>query len=146
MTANSPAPTVNIDNQYGSPKNDNSQAIIRALLITGKHIAKSICLENIIPTQAINVANVPNGISKEAVGEKQLANKQPRVKPIVYFLLKKQSKTMISENLNWIGPYAIGDIAIVKAAYAAAIRPLMQISLIRAVLEFSIVQRWALYQ
>ena len=46
------------------------------------------------------VAIVPNMTSKEAVGEKILAIKQPSVKPIPYRLLKKQNKTNISANLN----------------------------------------------
>ena len=53
-----------------------------------------------MPRQAINVAAVPNKTSNEAVGEKQLANKQPRVKPIACFLLKKQRSTKISEKRN----------------------------------------------
>ena len=100
MTANSPRPTVNAENQYGSAKNDNSHAIIKALLITGNQIATIKCLENIIPTHAIKVATVPNKMSNEAVGEKQLASKQPRVKPTVCFLLKKQRRTNISEKRN----------------------------------------------
>lgn len=63
-------------------------------------MANSICFEKMMPKQAINVATVPNKTSNEAVGEKQLAIKQPRVNPIAYFLLKKHSKTKISENLN----------------------------------------------
>ena len=100
MTANSPRPTVNTENQYGSAKNDNSQAIIKALLTTGNKIATAKCLQNIIPKQAIKVAAVPNKTSNEAVGEKQLANKQPRVRPIACFLLKKQRSTKISEKRN----------------------------------------------
>ena len=73
---------------------------MNALKTTGKVIATSKCLENIIPIQARSVASVPNGTSNGAVGEKQLAIKQPNVKPTAYLLLKKQSKTNISENLN----------------------------------------------
>ena len=104
ITVNSPAPTVRAENQNGSWKNDNSQAMMNALLITGKQMANNICFENIMPIQAINVAIVPNGISNDAVGEKQLASKHPRVNPTAYFLLKKHNKTMISEKRNWIGP------------------------------------------
>ncbi len=100
MTPNSPRPTVKALIQYGSPKNDNSQAMMNALAITGKQAATNKCLENIMPRQAISVAIVPNGTSNTAVGENKLASKQPNVKPIECFLLKKQSKTMISENLN----------------------------------------------
>ena len=100
MTANSPRPTVRTENQYGSAKNDNSQAIIKALLTTGNKIATAKCLQNIIPRQAISVAAVPNRTSSDAIGEKQLANKQPRVKPIACFLLKKHKSTKISEKRN----------------------------------------------
>ena len=100
MTANSPRPTVNTENQYGSAKNDNSQAIIKALLTTGNKIATAKCLQNIMPKQAMSVAAVPNKTSKDAVGEKQLANKQPSVNPIACFLLKKQRRTKISEKRN----------------------------------------------
>ena len=100
MTPNSPRPTVNALIQNGSPKNDNSQAIINALATTGKIAATASCLENIIPKHAIKVAIVPNGTSNTAVGENRLASRQPNVKPMECFLLKKQSKTMISENLN----------------------------------------------
>ena len=95
MTPNSPRPTVKALIQNGSPKNDNSQAMINALEITGNKAATNNCLENIIPKQAINVAIVPNGTSSTAVGENKLASKQPKVKPMECFLLKKQSKTMI---------------------------------------------------
>ena len=100
MTAASPAPTVNADSQNGSLKNDNSQAMMKALLMTGNHIATTKCLENIMHKQANRVATVPKGISKVAVGEKQLANKQPSVKPIVCFLLKKHKSTSISDKRN----------------------------------------------
>ena len=100
MTPNSPRPTVKALIQNGSPKNDNSQAMINALATTGNKAATNNCLENIMPKQAINVAIVPNGTSSTAVGENKLASKQPNVKPMECFLLKKQSKTMISENLN----------------------------------------------
>ena len=100
ITPNSPKPTVKALIQYGSPKNMSSQAIIKALETTGNKAATTKCLENIIPMHAIKVANVPNKTSKDAVGENRLARKQPIVKPIVCFLLKKQSKTIISENLN----------------------------------------------
>ena len=100
MTASSPKPTVRTENQYGSAKNDNSQAIMKALLTTGKRIANAKCLQNIIPKHAIKVAAVPKKMSREAVGEKQLANKQPSVKPIACFLLKKHKSTKISEKRN----------------------------------------------
>ena len=116
MTANSPRPTVNTESQYGSPKNVNSQATIKALLITGKAAASNNHLLNIIPKHANNVATVPKIISKLAVGDKQLARKQPIVNPTEYLLLKKHNKTNISEKRNCIGPYAIGDMAIVNAA------------------------------
>ena len=138
MTPNSPKPTVKALIQYGSPKNMSSQAIIKALEITGNKAATTKCLENIIPTHAIKVASAPNKTSKDAVGENKLARKQPIVRPIVCFLLKKQSKTMISENLNWIGPYANGDMAIVKAAYVAAIMPFIQMSFTMLPCDFSI--------
>ena len=82
----------------------------------GKETANNSHLLKIIPKQASNVAAVPKRISKLAVGDKQIARKQPIVKPTEYLLLKKQSNTKISEKRNWIGPYAIGDIAIVNAA------------------------------
>ena len=100
MTANSPRPTVRTENQYGSAKNDNSQAMIKALLTTGKRMATAKCLQNIMPRQAINVAAVPKKTSNEAVGEKQFANRQPNVKPIACFLLKKHKSTSISEKRN----------------------------------------------
>ena len=74
--------------------------MINALATTGNKAATSSCLENIIPNHAIKVAIVPNGTSNIAVGENKLASKQPKVKPIECFLLKKHNKTMISENLN----------------------------------------------
>ena len=116
MTASSPKPTNKAENQYGSLKNDNSQAMIKALQRTGNQIATMRCLEKIMPKHANKVAHVPNKTSKEAVGEKQFATKQPSVNPIAYFLLKKQRSTSTSEKRNWIGPYDNGDIAIVKAA------------------------------
>ena len=128
MTANSPKPIVSTLIQYGSLKNVNSQPTIKALNITGNNIAMIKCLENIIAKHVKAVAIVPNKISKEAVGEKQLAIKHPNVKPILNLLLKKQSKTNISENLNWIGPYDKGDIKTVNATYVAAIRALKLIS------------------
>ena len=100
MTVNSPRPTVNAENQYGSPKKVNSQATIKALLITGKTAANKSHLLNMMPKQAINVAAVPNNISKLAVGDKQFAKKQPIVNPTEYLLLKKHNKTIISEKRN----------------------------------------------
>ena len=100
MTPNSPRPTVKALIQNGSPKNDNSQAMIKALLTTGNKIATAKCLQNIIPKQAMSVAAVPNKTSNDAVGEKQLANKQPRVKTFACFLLKKHKSTKISEKRN----------------------------------------------
>ena len=100
MTASSPRPTNRAENQNGCSKNVNSQPIIKALKTTGKEIATNRCLENIIPKHANAVAIVPNGTSKTAVGEKQLAIKQPKIKPMEYRLLKKQSKTSISATLN----------------------------------------------
>ena len=104
MTTNSPKPTVKTDNQYGSPKKVNSQATIKALNKTGNITAIAKCLQNMMHKHANNVAAVPNIISKLAVGDIKLARKQPSVKPTEYFLLKKQSKTIISEKRNWIGP------------------------------------------
>ena len=100
MTANSPSPTNRAENQNGSPKNVSSQPMMKALKTTGNVIATNKCFENIIPTHAKAVAIVPKGTSSTAVGEKKLAIKQPNVRPIEYFLLKKHSKTNISENLN----------------------------------------------
>ena len=100
MTANSPSATNKTENQNGSPKKVSSQPIMKALKTTGNVIATNKCFENIIPTHAKAVAIVPNGTSRTAVGEKQLAIRHPNVKPIEYFLLKKHRSTNISENLN----------------------------------------------
>ena len=104
MTTNSPIPTVRTESQYGSPKNVNSHATIKALNKTGNIAATTKCLQNMIHKQASNVAIVPNKISKLAVGDIKLARKHPSVNPTEYFLLKKQRRTIISEKRNWIGP------------------------------------------
>ncbi len=104
ITTNSPTPTQRTLYQNGEPNKYNSPPTTKALHTTGKIAATAKCLENIIPTHATNVAALPKGISKEAVGEYKLASKQPKVNPIVYFLLKKHKRTNISEKRNCIGP------------------------------------------
>ena len=67
------------------------------------------------------------------VGEFKFAKKQPIINPIEYFLLKKQTRTRISEIRNWIGPYAKGVQTIVKIAYSAANTALLVIILMVSV-------------
>ena len=100
IIAASPKATKPTENQKGSPKIYNSQPTINALKTIGKTIASNMCLQNMMQRHASNVAAVPIGISKAAVGEKQFAIKHPSVKPITYFLLKKQNKTNNSDIRN----------------------------------------------
>ena len=76
--------------------------------------------KTIINRQAINVAPVPIKISNGPTVENKFANKQPKVKPIVYLGLKKTSKTKNSDSLNCIYEYEIGIVMRVKTTYNAA--------------------------
>lgn len=132
-TTVSPNATQPTENQKGSPKNVSSQPTINALDTIGNNTAIARRGENMIPTQAIAVATVPNKMSKDIVGELRFANKHPRINPIAYFLLKKQTRTSISEMRNWIGPYEKGVQIIVKIAYNAARTALLVIILMASV-------------
>ena len=106
----------------------NSNATIKPLKITGNNDAINKFLLLQIKNKDIIVAKVPNKISNE-LGLIRLLIKQPRVKEVKYFLLKKHKSTKTSEILNWIGPYDRLPNSHVNTTYMAATLAYITISL-----------------
>ncbi len=83
MTVNSPIATWPTESQNGQSKNfQSSNPTIKALATTGKTHAMASCFINIMPTQAIKVAKVPNPTSTKPIEEARFAIAQPMNKPI----------------------------------------------------------------
>ena len=82
ITANSPMATSATEIQNGKPRNfQSSNPTINALDTTGNKQAIPKFFINIMPKQAIKVANEPKPTSTNPIAEGRLAIAQPMTKP-----------------------------------------------------------------